>query len=90
MAYNNTIRSKEDAKLVAYLLNKEFGASQKNIACVFNTSQSAISNWIKEVDYQRQIYDLSNEISRLKNQVENISNQLNLKRDMFLVESISS
>ena len=87
MAYNGN-RPKNEAKIVAYGLSKEFGASQKAIAGVFNTSQSVISSWIKEVSYERKITDLSQQIQDQRAEIQRLGKELNLAQEAVLIEYI--
>lgn len=57
--------------MMAYVLNKDpdFDCSMNKIGKLFNVSQSTISNAIKEVKYQRTIYDLSKQLKDAKNEI---------------------
>jgi DNA-binding Lrp family transcriptional regulator len=48
-------------KLMAYVLNKdpEFRVHMSKIGDILNVSQSTVSNAIKDVTYQKTIYDLT-------------------------------
>lgn len=61
-------------KLMAYVLNKDpdFDISAKKISKLFDVSQSTISNSIKEVSYEKRIYDLETELSKAKKAVLDI------------------
>ncbi|QEY26266.1 helix-turn-helix domain-containing protein [Neisseria zalophi] len=78
MAYNGKA-SKQQAKIAAYVLSYEFGATQSSIAQVFNTSQSVISQWIKEVTYQKKIGDLEGQIDKAMELVQELSKQLQIE-----------
>lgn len=70
---------KESAKIAAYVLHHEFGASQKAIAKVFTSSQSTISQWIKEAEYKKQIGALENDLAEARKMVEDLSKKLRLE-----------
>ncbi|MFU2089293.1 hypothetical protein ACLSZP_00990 [Avibacterium avium] len=83
MAYSGK-RPKEQAKIAAYILYHEFGASQKNIAIVFNTTQSVISNWIKEAEYQRRIGELSHQLNEARQFAIELSKTLDVDSRILL------
>ena len=78
MPYNGN-QPKASAKIAAYVLYHEFGASQRAIAGVFNSSQSTISQWIKEAEYQRKIGALEEDLAQAREMVKDLSKILCLE-----------
>ncbi|MBN1050443.1 hypothetical protein FDA52_17715 [Clostridium botulinum] len=56
---------------MAYVLNTdpEFKVSMGKIGDILNVSQSTVSTAIKEVKYQKEIYDLTKELNKAKDKV---------------------
>ena len=50
-------------KLMAYLLFKEFGYKQANIAVLMQVSQSTIATAVKEVRFRMKITDLEKQLA---------------------------
>ncbi|MFR8734596.1 MAG: hypothetical protein ACLVE5_13880 [Clostridium perfringens] len=78
-------------KLVAYLLNKdeEFKCSMESIGNLFNVSQSTISNAIKEVEHQKQIYNLNEELRNAKQLAETYKQKIIESKPKKLFKPIS-
>jgi predicted transcriptional regulator len=53
-------------RYLAYVLNKEFDYSQKDIAKLMKVTQSTISNVIKHISYEKVIYDLNTELAEAR------------------------
>ncbi|MCI8775859.1 MAG: hypothetical protein HFK00_00500 [Oscillospiraceae bacterium] len=55
-------------KQMAYVLNKDddFGFSMEKIGILFGTSQSTISNAIKEINHQKEVNNLKQELADIK------------------------
>lgn len=55
-------------KQMAYVLNKDddFGFSMKKISTLFDTSQSTISNAIKDINHQIEVNNLKQELAETK------------------------
>lgn len=59
-------------QLMAYVLNKEFGYIQKDIANLMRVSQSTISSAIKEIEYQKIIRNLETELIQVREETRDI------------------
>ena len=57
-------------KVVAYVLNKEFGYRQSAIAQLMQVAQSTIANAVKEVSFRLTIQDLEKELQEARYQLE--------------------
>ncbi|WP_339216237.1 hypothetical protein [Solibacillus sp. FSL W8-0372] len=53
-------------KMAAFVLNKEFGYTQNEIGTLMKVNQSSISNAIKEIGYEKEIYDLKMELEEAR------------------------
>ena len=77
MAYKNPNgATRKQAMLAAYSLKENFGANQGDIAKVLGCSGATVSSWIKDVRYQKQIHDLSNELASVQQYVENLQEEI--------------
>lgn len=62
----------DERKLMAYVLyyNTEFGLTMKDIGEELGgVSQPTISRWIKEIEYERQIKDLTIQLNKVTNEI---------------------
>lgn len=57
-------------KVMAYVLNKEFGYRQSAIAQLMQVAQSTIANAVKEVSFRLTIQDLERELQEARCQLE--------------------
>lgn len=67
---NNLHRARE--KKMAYVLHFEFGYTKSSIATLMKLSPQQMGQWIKEVDYEVQIHNLSTEINNIKKELESL------------------
>lgn len=56
-------------KMMALVLNKEFGYEKTSISTLMKVSPTTIGNWVKEANYEVQINKLENQIEDLKLQL---------------------
>jgi predicted transcriptional regulator len=56
-------------KVSAYVLNKELGYSQEDIANLMKVNQSSVSNAVKEIRYEKEIYDLKAELEEARTEL---------------------
>lgn len=54
---------------MAYVLFKEFGYTKASIAQLMKVSPQSMGAWIKEVGYEVQIHQLTNEIDSMKSEL---------------------
>jgi predicted transcriptional regulator len=61
-------------KLMAYVLTRDpdFAYTQGKVAELFGVSQSRISESVKEIEYQRQISLLENELAQTRQELANL------------------
>lgn len=64
---NGMYRAKE--KKMAYVLHTEFGYTKSAIANLMKISPQQMGQWIKEVNYELQIYRLNGEIQEIKREL---------------------
>ena len=64
---DNIHRVKE--KKMAYLLHFEFNYTKASIAILMKVSPQQMGVWIKEMDYEVRIHNLSSELSALKQEL---------------------
>lgn len=57
-------------KLMAYVLNQEFGYTQSEIGNLMKVNQSTISNAVKEIGYEKEIHDLKMELEEARNELQ--------------------
>ena len=57
-------------KVMAYVLNKEFGYRQSAIAQLMQVAQSTIANAVKEVSFRLTIQDLEKELQEARYHLE--------------------
>lgn len=76
----------ERHKLMAYVLNKEFGYSMTDIAKLMKVSQGTISNAIKDITYKKTIMDLTNELEKAKQEAYRLGYEEPLVIEMREVE----
>lgn len=69
---------------IAFVLNSEMGYTQKEIATLMKVSQSTISNMIKEFEYQKQIYDLQQELNNAREIIQ--KQNLLPQNDKYFIE----
>lgn len=69
---------------VLNVLNSEMGYTQKEIATLMKVSQSTISNMIKEFEYQKQIYDLQQELNNAREIIQ--KQNLLPQNDTYFIE----
>lgn len=69
---------------IAFVLNNEMGYTQKEIATLMKVSQSTISNMIKEFEYQKQIYDLQQELNNAREIIQ--KQNLLPQNDTYFIE----
>lgn len=69
---------------IAFVLNSEMGYTQKEIATLMKVSQSTISNMIKEFEYQKQIYDLQQELNNAREIIQ--KQNLLPQNDTYFIE----
>jgi len=70
---NDLHRAKE--KKMAYLLHTEFGYTKVSIAKLMGISAQQMGQWIKEVNYELQIHNLSQELNSIKDELIQIGYQ---------------
>lgn len=63
-------RSKE--KKMAYVLHKEFGYTKSAIATLMRISPQQMGQWIKEVNYEVQIHQLTSELVQIRQELRNL------------------
>lgn len=77
MVYKNKGgQSRERTMIAAYSLVKDFGAKHKDVASALGCTQSTISNWVKDVGYQKEISGLKNEIADAQDYINELHHQL--------------
>lgn len=77
MVYKNKGgQSRERTMVAAYSLVKDFGAKHKDVASTLGCSQGTISNWVKEVGYQKEIRGLQNEMADAQEYINELHSQL--------------
>lgn len=59
-------------KTMAYILWYEFGYSMADIGNLMRVSQSTISNAIKQVEYERRLHNLENELNSVKEELKSL------------------
>jgi hypothetical protein len=59
-------------KTMAYILWYEFGYSMADIGNLMRVSQSTISNAIKQVEYERRLHNLENELNSAKEELKSL------------------
>lgn len=59
-------------KTMAYILWYEFGYSMADIGNLMKVSQSTISNAIKQVEYERRLHNLENELNSVKEELKRL------------------
>ena len=69
---------------IAFVLNGEMGYTQQEIATLMKVSQSTISNMIKEFEYQKQIYDLQQELNNAREIIQ--KQNLLPQNDTYFIE----
>ncbi|CAM3415443.1 hypothetical protein GCM10016272_01590 [Psychrobacter glaciei] len=76
-------RAKE--KKMAYLLHYEFGYPKSAIATLMKISPQQMGAWIKEMDYEVRIHNLTTELTDVKNELMRLgySPQKPLNHDDF-------
>lgn len=62
-------KGEEKHKVMAYLLNVEFGYTMTAIAQLMQVTQPTISNWIKEAGMQIRINALTQELAEARNEI---------------------
>lgn len=73
-------------KIAAFLLNKEFGYTMKDIGEMFGVSQSTISNSIKDISLRIELNSLNDQSNQLKSVKEElISKGYQLTEDMYVI-----
>ena len=60
------VKIDKEHAMLAFVLHECFHYTQEKIAQLMGISQSTVSNIIKEIRYQKQIYDLEQEIEITK------------------------
>ncbi|MGF1803694.1 hypothetical protein L4C31_00350 [Aliivibrio sifiae] len=61
---------------MAYLLHFEFNYTKASIAILMKVSPQQMGNWIKEMDYEVRIHDLSSELSVLSSELSVLKQEL--------------
>ena len=63
------LKMTEKHKLMAYVLHTEFNYTKTSIAQLMGVAQSTISAAIKDVEYQKVIFGLQNELSGVSKEI---------------------
>lgn len=67
---------RERAMIAAFSLVKEFKGTQADVAKVLGCSQATVANWVKEVDYKKQIAGLEYELKDAKGYIKELRTEL--------------
>lgn len=77
MVYRNKKgQPRERAMVAAYVLVKDFGAKQKDVAQVLGCKQPSISSWVKEVGLRKEIDGLQRELDDARGLVEILRSEI--------------
>ena len=79
MVYKNAGgQSREKTMVAAYVLVRKYGAKQVDVAKVLCCSQATIANWVKDIDYQKQINGLEKECQEANDYINALNNKIEL------------
>ncbi|MBY7839659.1 helix-turn-helix domain-containing protein [Vibrio fluvialis] len=69
-------QSREKTMLAAWAMVRQFGSTQADVARALRCSQSTVAQWVKEIDYQRQIRNLEADLADARQYIEQLQHEL--------------
>ena len=77
-----TRQGSDKDKFFFFFLNKEHGYAASRIAKFMNWGETTIRTWIKEVDYQKQIFDLTAQLNEARALADTTREYINIRELM--------
>lgn len=88
MVYKNKNgQPRERAMVAAYSLVTEFGASQASVGAVLGCSQGTISNWVKSVEQEAEIRNLTVQLQDAQTMIQDLRQEVMLLEHNEIVSS---